>query len=661
MPARILVVDDEPRFERLVLQRLRKGVQEGIYEFSFAADGLEALEIFKQDPAFNMVLTDINMPRMDGLTLLERLREINPLLKVVIVSAYGDMPNIRKAMNLGAFDFVTKPIEFADLELTIRKTLEEADLLKEAAKSRELAEKNEMLEELDQLKTRFFTNISHEFRTPLTVIAGMTGQIGENPERWLDRGLTMIRRNTSNMLDLVRQILDLNKLESGRLEVDPIKADIIPFLRYLVESFQPLAETRDIRLSFHSGMETLVMDFDPEKMLRIISNLLGNALKFCAEGDQVDVEVETSENNMLRIRVRDTGPGIPAGQLPHIFDRFYQAKDANWSNTPGTGIGLSLVQEFTRLLDGVVTVESREGEGAIFTVELPIRQEAQKPDTDVAMLSPERYDLPASPMAQTGDESELELPSLLLVEDNTDIVQYLMSCLEGRYQLSWAKDGEEGIATAIETVPDIIISDVMMPRKDGFELCQTLKADTRTSHIPIILLTAKADVESKIAGLRRGADAYLAKPFDKQELLARLENLLELRARLQARYRMMEDMPVADEEALQQEDQFVSMIKEAIHAHMDEEEFGIHELCRAIGVSRTQLHRKIKALTGRSTSSLIRYFRLLHAKQLLMTSDLNLSQVAYDCGFRDPKYFSNTFTEEFGIRPRDFRKGSSEQ
>ncbi|TNE56937.1 MAG: response regulator [Bacteroidetes bacterium] len=661
MPARILVVDDEPRFERLVLQRLRKGVQEGLYDFTFAADGVEALEVFGQDPAFDMVLTDINMPRMDGLTLLERLREINPILKVVIVSAYGDMPNIRKAMNLGAFDFVTKPIEFTDLELTIRKTLDEAGLLKDAAKSRELAEKNELLEELDQLKTRFFTNISHEFRTPLTVIAGMTEQIGENPERWLDRGLSMISRNTSNMLDLVRQILDLNKLESGKLEASYIQADIIPFLRQLVESFQPLAETRDIRLAYHPATESLVLDFDPEKILRILSNLLGNALKFCSEGDQVEVDADRPEPNLLRIRVRDTGPGIAAEQLPHIFDRFYQAKDTSRFTAPGTGIGLSLVQEFIRLLEGSITVESREGAGTVFTVQLPIRQEARKPDTDADLLPVKMQDLATTPMAGTGEDGDLDLPSLLLVEDNTDIVQYLMSCLEGRYQVTWAKDGEDGILQAVESVPDIIISDVMMPRKDGFELCQTLKTDTRTSHIPIVLLTAKADVESRVAGLKRGADAYLPKPFDKQELLARLENLLELRTRLQARYRTMEDMPASDEADLQPEDQFVRAIKEAIHAHMDEEEFGIHELCRTIGVSRTQLHRKIKALTGRSTSSLVRYIRLLHAQQLLLTTDLNISQVAYDCGFRDPKYFSNTFTEEFGVGPKDFRKGTSEQ
>ncbi len=659
MPARILVVDDEPRFERLVLQRLRKGVQEGLYSFQFAADGLEALAIIERDPAFDMVLTDINMPRMDGLALLERIQEMHPLLKVVIVSAYGDMPNIRKALNLGAFDFVTKPIDFADLERTIEKTLDEAAILKEVSKTRELAEKNALLQELDQLKTRFFTNISHEFRTPLTIIAGMTEQIGENPGRWLEYGLDMIGRNTNNLLDLVRQILDLNKLESGNLEPDYIQADIIPYLQQIAGSFQVLAETHDIRLRYDSTVETLVMDFDPDKMLRIITNLLGNALKFCSEGDQVDFEVDQPTVDVLQIRIRDSGPGIPAAQIPHIFNRFYQVKNTVRPNMPGTGIGLSLVQEFTSLLDGSISVESEEGQGATFTLQFLIRREA--PPQHHLSAPAERQLTPAATAISVVDEGDLNLPALLIVEDNADVAKYLMSCLEGRYQLSWAQDGEEGIAAAIETVPDIILSDVMMPRKDGFELCQTLKTDNRTSHIPIVLLTAKADIESKITGLRRGADAYLAKPFDKQELLARLENLLELRARLQARYRTLEDIPASDEDELEQEDKFVLQIKETIHAHMDEEEFGIYELCHAIGVSRTQLHRKIKALTGHSTSSLIRYIRLLHAKHVLLTTDLNISQVAYECGFRDPKYFSNMFTREFGAGPKDFRKKSKEQ
>lgn len=263
--------------------------------------------------------------------------------------------------------------------------------------------------------------------------------------------------------------------------------------------------------------------------------------------------------------------------------------------------------------------------------------------------------------ADSEDAVVEELPTLLVVEDNADVAQYLISFLEERFHISWEKDGQAGIDGAVENVPDIVISDVMMPRKNGLERCQTLKTDTRTSHIPIVLLTAKADVESRIAGLQRGADAYLAKPFDRRELLVRLDQLLELRQRLQARYRALEEMlPDTEEVAVRQEDQFIVRIRENINDHMDEEEFGISELCMDIGASRSQLHRKIKALTGRSTSSFVGYIRLLHAKKLLANSSLNITQVAYECGFRDPHYFSTCFRKEFGMPPKEFRKGGAD-
>ncbi|MCB0589633.1 MAG: response regulator, partial [Phaeodactylibacter sp.] len=306
MAARLLVVDDEPQFERLILQRFRRSIREGKYEFVFAGNGLEALKLLKQDAAIDMVLTDINMPEMDGLTLVGRIRESYPMLRAVVVSAYGDMKNIRTAMNLGAFDFVTKPIEFPDLEATIGKTLKEAEMLRQAEAAKELKEKNEQLREIDDLKTQFFTNISHEFRTPLTVIYGMAEQIEENPDRWLGRGINMIRRNTQNMLNLVNQILDLRKLEAGKMPLRLIRGDVLPFFHYLFESFHSLAESRDIQMHFLSNEQKLVMDHDPEKLLHILSNLLSNAIKFTPEGGDVYFQVDNVAD-CLQIRVKDTG------------------------------------------------------------------------------------------------------------------------------------------------------------------------------------------------------------------------------------------------------------------------------------------------------------------------------------------------------------------
>ena len=679
MPARILVVDDESSLERLMLQRFRKQVRNKVFEFSFALNGVQALEILEQDELYDVILCDINMPEMDGITLLSKLNELDLKLRTVMVSAYGDMQNIRATMNLGAYDFVTKPIDFEDLEVTINKTLKEVEILRQAAMAKELKEKNEYLSRLDHLKTRLFTNISHELRTPLTIISGMTEQIQEHPDKWLSKGLQMIKWNSFNLLNLANQILDLRKLEMGKIELHVIHSDIIQFLKYIFESFQSLAEQKDIQLQFSSDQDQIMMDYDPEKILRIVSNLLSNAIKFTEAGGQIDLKIQGQNagekpnkklnNGMLKLSVIDTGVGIPPKQLPHVFNRFYQVEEDSLSNSEerqlstkiGTGIGLTIVKEFVQLLEGEIKVESKIGEGTTFSLVLPVRREAKSKIEDPETLIHQFPLFNSDPTS--GREKELLVPAknidslhqLLIVEDNPDVSQYLRACLEDRYQLYFAQDGKEGIDKAIEIVPDIIISDVMMPVKSGYELVATLKSDQRTSHIPIILLTAKADDDAKLSGLEKGADAYLTKPFNRRELTIRLQKLIELRQQLQERFRRAEDaVPGVDPES-----EFIKRVKEEITKNIDDEYFGINELCKAIGMSRAQLHRKIKALTGRSTSIFIRSIRLHKAKTLLLHSDLNISQVAFEVGFSDPKYFSKTFNEEFGQTPKAFRTKQS--
>lgn len=659
MPSKILVVDDEPQFERLILRRFRTEIKEGLYEFLFARNGFEALEVLSQEQSVDMVLSDIAMPEMDGLTLIARIKESFPLLKTVIVSAYGDIQNIRAAMNQGAFDFITKPIDFTDLKTTIEKTLEEVQLLQQIEQAKELKEKNKKLVALDEFKSRFFTNISHEFRTPLTVISGMTDQIEENPERWLPKGLSMIRRNTHNLLQLVNQILDLRKLESGAMSLDLVQGNIIVYLRYILESFHSLAETKDVMLHFLDNEPEVIMDFDPEKILRIISNLLDNAIKFTNAGGNIYVQTNKTLD-AFRIRIKDTGIGIPSKEIPHLFDRFFQLERYDDKKSIGSGIGLSLTKELVQLMDGDIQVESQEDIGTTFIIKLPMRKHAPIHSMEnllsnqVTINQKQNPSISTEPSTSFGKEVALELPSLLIIEDNPDVRQYLSSCLEGLYQLSHASNGLEGVNEAFEKIPDLIISDVMMPQKDGYEVCEELKNDERTSHIPIILLTAKADNESRISGLKKGADAYLAKPFDKRELLVRLEKLLELRNKLQARYSSARK-PSNKNPITEPEDQFVLKIHGAVEANLEDENFGILQLCQAVSMSRAQLHRKLKALTGRSTSSFVRLIRLNKAKALLSNTDLNISQVAYEVGFKDPKYFSRTFTEEFGEPPRDMR------
>jgi len=653
MPARILVVDDEPQFERLISRRLRKQIKDQQYDFSFAGDGVEALEILAKAPPFDLVLADINMPRMDGLTLLTQIRTNYPLLKTVIVSAYGDMENIRTAMNRGAFDFVLKPIDFEDLEITIEKTLKEVELVRKIEQTKELEEKNASLQKLDILKTRFFTNISHEFRTPLTVVSGMAGQIDGN-----DRAKTLIQRNVDRLLNLVNQILDLQKLDAGQLQLKLIQGEVTQYLHYIRESFQDLAAAKNIQLHLLADDEIL-MDFDREKLLRIVYNLLSNAIKFTPEEGNVYIQLNQLhlENKPhLCLKVKDTGVGISPEQLPFVFDRFYQAQGTSDNHRiqqgQGTGIGLSITKELVELMGGKIEVKSEVEKGTVFNVFLPIKNEAPiRQDGSLDELLP--VDLNAFSTEELIEEQNesTALPSLLIIEDNQDVAAYLISCLQDEYQLEVASDGQQGIDKALEMIPDIIISDVMMPHKDGFEVCDILKNDERSSHIPIVLLTAKADVESRIAGLKKGADAYLKKPFHQEELQVILQNLLDLRKKLHLRYTKFSIPATDNDPALVIEDAFITKVREAIEEHIDDTEFGIPQLCRAVRMSRSQLHNKLKALTGLSTSIYSRKIRLTKAKHLLETTDLNVSEVAYDVGFKDPRYFSRLFNDEFGMPP----------
>jgi signal transduction histidine kinase/DNA-binding response OmpR family regulator/Flp pilus assembly protein TadD len=519
------------------------------------------------------------------------------------------------------------------------------------------------LEEMDQVKSRFFTNISHEFRTPLTIISGMAGQIMDNPPAWAKKGGQMIKQNSANLLNLVNQILDLRKLEASELKLNLVQGDVVKYLRYLSQSYETYAQSKGLHLHFLSAVEKLVMDYDPEKLLRIYSNLLSNAVKYTPGNGNIYLHINRATKNRqpcLQLRVEDTGTGIDADKLPHIFDRFYQVDGSTTRKGEGTGIGLALTKELVQLMNGSIDVKSTPGKGTTFTVLLPVTNESlitevlspevglvEPPVTDKIISSPSKIEKSGADRQPTA-----ELPTLLIVEDNPDIRQFLVACLEYDYQLETATNGQEGIDLALDIVPDLIISDVMMPEKDGFELCETLKTDERTSHIPIILLTAKADMESKISGLKTGADAYLTKPFEPEELMVRLEKLFELRKKLQARYHSFEPESIPENK----EEEFVQKIRQSVLANLSDDTFGIAQLCRAVALSRAQLHNKLKALTGQSTSIFIRSIRLHKAKELLESSDLNVSEVGYEVGFKNPSHFSSAYQEVFGTSPSKTRK-----
>ena len=574
---------------------------------------------------------------------------------------------------------------------------------------RSIAEKEtQRLQELDAFKTRFFTNISHEFRTPLTVILGMLEPLkkyalqGVQPK--VEQTTEMIRRNSQQLLNLVNQLLDLARLESDKLQLLPSNGDLAAFLRYQSESFQSYAQSRRIQLHYRSEIRHLEMAFDPEKTQAILVNLISNALKFTPEGGQIELALQTEPPNnaqapkQIILTVSDTGIGIPEDQLGRIFDRFYQVEQSAPSQPPriigagspkgeelvafsadnedrdtnlpnntslhspsfggrweeaGTGIGLALVQELVKLMQGKIEVESTPGKGTAFRITLPYTPPMPHLQTVIGARPEERK---TSALAEdiTGDE---QWPLLLIVEDNPDVRFYIAECVRNEYRIVLAENGAEGIRKAIELIPDIIISDVMMPEKDGFELCETLKNDELTSHIPIVLLTARADVESRIAGLKRGADDYLAKPFEPVELEARLINLIQLRRRLQQRYAAMPQIPAPGQDpALDMEDAFLLKIREIVEMYLSDSNFEILQLEQALGMSRSQVFRKVKALTGASPSVFIRSIRLHKAKELLIDNRKSIAEVAYEVGFSAPTYFATTFFEAFGKTPTEWRQ-----
>ena len=555
------------------------------------------------------------------------------------------------------------------LEKTVWKTLE---LEREKMDA-------ENVKKLSDLKSQFFTNIAHEFRTPLTVILGMTEQlkleIGQlvsdaglpaKSNLLLNNNLELIRRNGKNLVSLISQLLDLSKLEEGGFQLHLQQGDIIFFLHYLTESFQTYASNHQLTLHFSTSLNALLMDFDPEQLRQVVTNLLSNAIKFTPPGGRVRMQADLlgadfSESN-LRLIVSDTGAGIPQKDLPQIFDRFYQAE----GTSGGTGIGLAHARELVKLMGGNISVESEVGYGTVFTVELPVRKESttggpSSQPSDTFVPSSLRDGIEPVNDQQPDDQSSGDMkPLLLVIEDSPDIVSYLKSCLRSLYQVIVATNGQAGIEKALDVVPDLIISDVMMPLKDGFEVTDTLKNDERTSHIPIILLTARADVESRLEGLRRGADVYLAKPFEREELLVRIGKLLELRKHLKDRFRQVvytshplhaDHNPVQSPEISEPEDAFIRKIKGILAENIADENFSLPELCLKVNMSRSQLFRKMKALIDESPSGFIRSYRLHRAKDLLQTTSLSVSEIGYEVGFKDPAHFSKSFQEEFGMPP----------
>lgn len=538
-------------------------------------------------------------------------------------------------------------------------------------------EEAKRIKELDTVKTQLYANITHEFRTPLTVILGMANQIKADPDKHLQTGVDMIVRNGQNLLNLVNEMLDLSKLEDGKMILHPVNGDIISFLRYIVESFQSLAVSQQKQFHFLSDTDELIVAYDAEKIRQIITNLLSNALKFTAAQGNIYVSVSQQPSNhkeeiILNLKVKDTGIGIPENQLQHIFDRFYQLDNSQTRKTGGTGIGLALTRELVKLMNGSISVKSPPVgaiKGTEFSVNIPLQKALlSKEETDllptasapqpIAVVPGENFFYPGA--ANENQHAEW----ILLVEDNADVVAYTASCLPD-YKLSVGRDGREGFEIAVNNIPDLIITDVMMPFVDGFEMCRKLRSDERTSHIPIIMLTAKADMQSKLEGIEHGADVYLEKPFHKEELLLRIKKLLELRKKLQQHYSRQIGVP-CDPNAMVEaepnslptqttEHSFVKKVREMVEANFSNADFSVEQLCKLVFMSHSQLHRKLEALTGCSPNRFIRIVRLNKAKTLLNDSSIPIATVAMESGFNDAGYFARVFKQDTGLTPQEWR------
>ena len=509
------------------------------------------------------------------------------------------------------------------------------------------------LKEIDEMKTRLYTNITHEFRTPLTVILNLAEELRMNPKIKWEKRIKTIQRNGSQLLDLINQMLDLSKLQEGSIEANYIQGDVIKYLRYLTESYQSMAMSQNKKLSFLGEPAEFMMDYDTNKLHRILENLLSNAIKFTPGFGTIKISVYGKET-ALWINVEDTGIGISQEKIPHVFDRFYQVDNTNTREEEGTGIGLALVKEMVELLKGRIEVESEINKGTAFKIILPVHRNALIEEIDFGKSVQHSNESVFQDTVKEPLFLDENKPILLIVEDNMDVLEYLQDSLFQNYNILTARNGIEGLKIAQEKVPDIIISDVMMPHMDGFELCEKLKTDPRTNHIPIILLTAKVTHEDRLTGLSYGADAYLSKPFDKKELVIRLEQLITLRRSLQEKYSKEEGL--SEEEALSTNYIFIKKVRDIIHQHLTEETFQISDLCQAINLSRTQLHRKLKALTGKSTSEFIKNIRLQKGQLLLQTTDLNISEIAYQIGYKYPNHFSTDYKNHFGHTPQESRK-----
>lgn len=538
------------------------------------------------------------------------------------------------------------------------------------------------LAEIDKIKTNFFSNITHEFRTPLTLIIEPLRQYLKNPKKTALSKVELAKNNSERLLTLVNQLLDLSKLESKKMTLELKKGDFLEFVAPIMASFKGLAAQKGIRFIYNTPNELPFFDFDKNKVEKVLFNLISNAIKFTKTNGTVTINIiKNTQHQQLQIQVIDTGIGIPAKDQPYIFDRFYQVDGSNTREHQGTGIGLALSKELTEVMNGSLTFKSdfdnyRDNKGSTFEVLIPMVQVSSVMNKSEQIEPIAQYEIPLTPMAKISNQtSEITIDPdatnvALVIEDNEELRLFIKSSIEHQYKVIEAKNGQEGLNLAIKYLPNIIVSDVMMPIMDGFEVCKRVKTNEKTAHIPVILLTAKTAMDSVLKGLAYKADAYMKKPFNIEELLVRMKNLIEVRVLLQQKFtQTLETMPllvakptktklskqsIPEDPNLSSFDQrFLKSISNVVEQNLDNENLTIEDLAKTATMSRSQLYRKIKALLNQTPSEFIRNIRLKAAKQFLEQRKGNVTDITFMVGFSSPSYFSTQFKKKYGVKPSE--------
>ena len=691
---KVMVVDDEEDIHSVTRIALKSfSYRDRGIEFIHAHSAEASKPLLRQNPDIAVILLDVVMEtNTAGLDLVKFIRDEVHLkyTQIILRTGYpGYAPEREVIVSYEINDYKTKTeLTAFKLFTLVLASLRAYDSVTELERMRlgledkvkertaELEQKNLQIMEMDQMKTRFFSNVSHEFRTPLTLIIGPLEDILSKEELTEKNRVSMERmhRNAVRLLGLINQLLDLSKLDAGSMKLEMNESDIMRFSRLIITSFQPLADRK--KIAYHTDIpdKDYITFFDADKLEKILTNLLSNAFKYTPEEGEVGCEIKiesrgrNKDQDFMRIRISDSGPGIPVALADKIFDRFYQIEGSWQHSSGGTGIGLSLTRELVGLQHGQIKVESGEGEGSIFTIVIPLGKEHL--DTDEYLIGG-KEDLEETRVSHvvlasgsyenrqvddSGMEEKDGKANILVVEDSEDVRAHLLDNLEEQFNMKEAVDGEEGLALATETIPDLIITDLMMPRMDGVELCKKLKTDERTSHIPVIMLTAKATVESRIEGLETGADAYMTKPFNMQELFARLRSLIQQRKVLRERFSKEAEIGPSEIAVTSVDEKFLNKAIQIIEDNLGDCDFDVTAMTGEIGMSRMQLFRKLKALTNQTPSEFIRTIRLKRAAQLLKKNFGNVAEITYEVGFNNLSYFAKCFRELYGVSPSEYAK-----